>query len=202
MKKQTFTVVGSSHRLEEVEQLGTINPEYEMTRTDFLEKFGEGKTAYKYNFPTLSASLIPEPDNPADPDAIKVVADGHHVGYIHRAETTAVKVYMDSGYIESIQLIIKSGPFKYSERGADGELHLHKKKGYYDIQLKILFREDLPAEYMEAARECFDKKRAEDLEDNESRTITYVGKTPAPAASGCLTLLLVPALIIVAIILL
>ena len=33
-----------------------------------------------------SATLHPEPDNPHDPKAVKVIVDKHHVGYIPRAK--------------------------------------------------------------------------------------------------------------------
>jgi hypothetical protein len=41
----------------------------------------------------LEVSLIPEPNNPHDPNAIKVIAceDGHHLGYIDKNMTAKVR---------------------------------------------------------------------------------------------------------------
>lgn len=41
----------------------------------------------------LEVSLIPEPNNAHDPDAIKVIAaeDGHHLGYIAQDDTARVR---------------------------------------------------------------------------------------------------------------
>lgn len=42
-------------------------------------------------------TLVREPDNPHDPLAVKVLWRGHHLGYLPRAENSAVAEAMDQG---------------------------------------------------------------------------------------------------------
>jgi hypothetical protein len=38
-----------------------------------------------------------EPDNPFDPNAIKVLHNGHHMAYIERGQAAFISTYLDSG---------------------------------------------------------------------------------------------------------
>lgn len=60
----------------------------ESYRQDALERLCGGRTEDSAQF-RCTASLIAEPDNPHDPLAVKVVVDGHHVGYLKRGTTRA-----------------------------------------------------------------------------------------------------------------
>ena len=65
-----------------------------------------GVTFYNVNFASIKKSskvqIIPEPTNPYDKNALKVIIDGTHVGYIKRelAETLAPKI-LDGAFIKA-----------------------------------------------------------------------------------------------------
>ena len=56
---------------------------WDLTDAQLAEKHPEEKKRiYAYYFPVVPCDLIPEPDNPDNPNAIKVLMDGKHVGYV------------------------------------------------------------------------------------------------------------------------
>lgn len=81
-KEETHKVAGVSFRQDAIRSLGVKNPDFTATKKTLQ---GEGLTdewIYEYIFAPQKVELQPEPDNPHDPKAIKVVVDGTHVGYI------------------------------------------------------------------------------------------------------------------------
>ena len=49
--------------------------------------------------------LVEEPTNKHDPNAIKVIVDGHHIGYIPAKKCTKVKTILHSGTIKEIRFV-------------------------------------------------------------------------------------------------
>ena len=67
-------------------------------------------------------SLIPEPTNPYDPNAIQVHIDGQFVGFVPKVQTEDVQPLIDAGYSATVKL--QNGYFteievEYSGEGAD-----------------------------------------------------------------------------------
>ncbi len=48
-----------------------------------------GGTVEGRGAPRVQAALVPEPDNPHDPNAVMVQIEGHLVGYLSRADAVA-----------------------------------------------------------------------------------------------------------------
>lgn len=53
--------------------------------------------------------LIPEPENLHDPNAIKVLIDGYHVGYIKSGSCAHVRQLIDGGLIHHLSATIYRG---------------------------------------------------------------------------------------------
>ncbi len=69
-------VAGTSYRRDVIASFGTLNPEYKKPKNRDM-------TVFEYTFPQrLMAELVPDPDNEHDKNALKVLIDGKHVGYI------------------------------------------------------------------------------------------------------------------------
>ena len=68
---------------------------------------------WKYFFSISNAEIIPEPDNPTDPKAIKVVVDGMHVGYIKAGSCAHLLKALRENRINKIECEIAGGPYKY-----------------------------------------------------------------------------------------
>lgn len=63
----------------------------------------------------LACELVREPDNPHDANAIKVLLNGKHVGYIPRLLAVSFAVWMDVGNaVEVLHAFVVSGNDGYS----------------------------------------------------------------------------------------
>ena len=70
--------------------------------------------------------LIPEPDNPHDPNAVRVEVAGVHIGYIKAGSCSQVKNLLDAG--ASVKLSeIHFGPAKWVYEDDEGQLKIAKK---------------------------------------------------------------------------
>ena len=63
--------------------------------------------------------LVPEPDNAYDQNAIKVMADGKHVGYIKSGSCTHLLKCIQEKRIAGITCQIGGGPYKLLEKEED-----------------------------------------------------------------------------------
>ena len=91
-KRYTFKVAGISFHEDEIrEELLAENDDYNLSKKDMIEMGLEDTMVYQYEGLSVNVQLVPEPDNPHDPSAIKVIADGIHVGYVPAKETSTVK---------------------------------------------------------------------------------------------------------------
>ena len=93
-------VVGTHYHKNDIESILDPNPKMNKRR-----KWSEGETIYHHAYFERPCQLVPEPDNPADPNAIKVVYDGKTVGYIPKEETAGIHSLIQSGNIVPILTI-------------------------------------------------------------------------------------------------
>lgn len=109
-KVSTFRVAGVSSRQDDILELADENSDFSMTRREIIDAGMENERIYQYEFDPHRVELIPEPSNPYDPNAIKVVIDGVHVGYIKKGSTTRVRNLLKAG--GKVTAEIKGGPYK------------------------------------------------------------------------------------------
>lgn len=132
-KKTTFLVAGIYYREDAViDNLLYENPDFGMTKKEIIECCMEDTEIYKYEPFYGSAKLVSEPDNPHDPNAIKVMVDGIHIGYVPAKRTKSIKKILDSNNVISIGCEIFGGPYKVlPDEDADIE------RGKTDIKSRI-----------------------------------------------------------------
>lgn len=132
-KKTTFLVAGIYYREDAV--IGNLlfeNPDFEMTKKEIIECCMEDMDIYKYEPFYGYAELVPEPDNPHDPNAIKVMVDGIHIGYVPAKRTKSIKKILDSNNVIAIGCEIFGGPYKVlPDESADIE------RGKSDIKCRV-----------------------------------------------------------------
>lgn len=104
-----YPVVGESYHKKEIATLGYDNPDYKLAKGELYKRGYYEKAVYAYYFPKLEATLQPEPNNKHDPNAIKVLVRGIHVGYIGRTDCPAIKAMLDNGRIRRVQASIRGG---------------------------------------------------------------------------------------------
>lgn len=116
-------VAGISFREDALRSLGTANDEFNLTKRRMIEDGLIGERVYKTEFFTISCDLIPEPDNPADPNAIRVVVDGAHIGYIKKGSCAHIHNLLREGRIQKVSCEIGGGPYKIilTDYDEDGE---------------------------------------------------------------------------------
>lgn len=132
-------VVGESYYKSEIADLGTIAQNYYWPQERLYEKFVEGDRVYKYNFAEQDAQLVPEPENPHDPNAIRVVVDGKTVGHIARDNTARISDIIRRGL--TVKANITGGPHKEISETEDGMLLSEKED--YDFRVRLSFYEQV-----------------------------------------------------------
>lgn len=135
-KVVTHKVAGTSYRQPELLAMGQKNPDYNLTKKELLKRWPGGVTVYEYTFHPQRAELVPEPENPEDPKAIKVLIDGVHVGYIKAGSCAHIHRLIREGRIQSIKPVIVGGNCKMVYDYVD------KSEGPFGVRLDIA---ELPA---------------------------------------------------------
>lgn len=101
-KRFKCDVVGLRYQEENIIDLLYENDDYD-------DPDGDGRV-YKYDIYDGSALLEPEPTNKYDTNAIKVIVDGEHIGYIPSEKCAQVKELISKPYTASVS--ISGGPYK------------------------------------------------------------------------------------------
>lgn len=112
-KVENHRIAGTSFRQKEIESLGEENPIYEYSKKELVDEGFEDEKIYFYNFSPSSVELIEEPDNSYDPNAIKVLIDRVHVGYVKKGSCSHIKKLLHSGNIIKLDAEIHGGKYKY-----------------------------------------------------------------------------------------
>lgn len=109
-KNNRYRVAGISYHEKEILKLAKRNPDYKLSKAKMYKKGID--CAYKYKFHPKTVKLVPEPNNPHDPKAVKVIMDGRHIGYIKAGNCAHILNILKSGDIRRIQGEITGGPSK------------------------------------------------------------------------------------------
>ena len=139
-KVASHKVAGTSFRQAEIKAMGKKNPDYALTKA---ELFKRGLfEVYEYTFSPQKAELVPEPENPEDPKAIKVLVDGVHVGYIKAGSCAHIHKLIKEGRIEKVEPQIIGGKSKYlftSDAAAKrlDDYTLERSDSSFGVHLKI-----------------------------------------------------------------
>lgn len=138
---KTYKVTGIYRRLENIMGLAEENEEYGYSKKRLIEEDLTDERIWKYSFHPWSAVLVPEPDNPYDPNAIKVLVNGIHVGYIKAGSCAHLLKVIREERIGQIQIIMGGGPYKQLERdyneNGDEVYTLERGDIHYYVHLKI-----------------------------------------------------------------
>ena len=110
---KTYHAVGMNYRLDDLLSLGVKNEDYHKSGKYLAESGLIEQNIYEYDFYPVKADLVPEPDNPHDPNAIKVVVDGVHVAYIKAGSCAHLLKVIQENRIEKIDCKIRGGKYKY-----------------------------------------------------------------------------------------
>lgn len=111
-KTEHHHVTGTSHYKENIESLAVDNPFYDSTKKELIDDSMTEEKVYLYDFPVSKVDLIEEPENSVDKNAIKVICNGVHIGYIKKGSCSHVKNLLHSNRISNISIEIYGGKYK------------------------------------------------------------------------------------------
>lgn len=123
-------VVGEHYRKNDIASVLSGNRLYGIPDTEFLQKIEEQKNIYRFKYREAEAQLIPEPTNQHDGNAIKVLVDNIHVGYIPSERCLEVKNKLKQ--IKSVNAHIHGGDYKYHSNN-----EVFKTEADFSIELYI-----------------------------------------------------------------
>lgn len=117
--KDTFKVAGVAYRKDKLNSL--VKSLVDDFGTDYygglsnkeIEEYGYDKVWKYEGYFTLDVNLATEPDNEHDHNAVKVIANGYHVGYVPATQARKIKVFLDSNTPYQGTISVTGGPFKY-----------------------------------------------------------------------------------------
>lgn len=136
------SVAGTSYHQDAIRAMGKKNPDFALTKRDLFKR-GQEEPVYEYTFNPKKAELIPEPENPHDPKAIKVLVDGVHVGYIKAGSCAHVHKLLQEDRIAKIVPTIFGGKYKHLctyDAGASRmeDYDLEKDESPFGVSLQII----------------------------------------------------------------
>lgn len=135
-------IAGTSYHVNEIESLGVSNPDYELSKRELIENYSVGDRVYEYQFSACKTELIEEPDNEYDNNAVKVVLNDVHVGYIKKGSCLHIKKLLHSDKMICITSEIKGGKYKslvsnYDDSKCDDTLSVERESLNYSIIVTI-----------------------------------------------------------------
>lgn len=107
-----FPVAGVSFREDAIIKLARKNSNYSLSKSDIIDMGMTDKEIFRYRWGTRPAELVPEPDNPHDSNAVKVMVDGVHIGYIKAVSCAHVLQLLGDDRIRQVTCEIGGGPYK------------------------------------------------------------------------------------------
>ena len=112
IKTVTFKVTGIEHYKDALLNLAGINEDYSLNKKSLIEEYPFGGKIYEYDFYDYKVEFEYEPTNEYDPNAIKVLLDGSHVGYIKKGNCSRLKNLIKSGKINKTTAKVGGGRLK------------------------------------------------------------------------------------------
>lgn len=138
IKIKTYKVTGMSHYIDNIMNLSSENIYYDLSKKQLIEEGYDNERVYQYDFYPKKTELVPEPDNPYDSNAVKVVVDGEHVGYIKSGSCSHILKLLKEDRIKKIDCTIAGGKYKYVGYDEDEDTYyMDKDEAPFFVHLSI-----------------------------------------------------------------
>lgn len=119
---RTYKVVGISFHKEDLMELAEENICYDYTKKEILDELMYNERIYQYDFYPNKVELVPEPTNEYDPNAVKVMVDNIHIGYIKKGNCKHILNLINEKRIKSITCDIYGGKYKILEYEGEDDI--------------------------------------------------------------------------------
>lgn len=112
-KKEKFQVASVSHYSDSImKDIAYENDDYSLSVKELSETCDVGDRVFEYSFDDCNASLVPEPTNEHDPNAVRVEVKGILIGYVKRGSCSHVKNLLKSPDFDHVKVEIGGGKYK------------------------------------------------------------------------------------------
>ena len=128
--ERTYHVAGTTFYEDAILSLSAENPDYEMSKRDLIDAGMTDERIWEYEFDPTHVELLPEPENPHDPNAVKVVVDGEHIGYIKKGSCKHILKLIQEDHILKIDCEMGGVNYKIVSEDYDDE----KDKEVYTLE--------------------------------------------------------------------
>ena len=135
----TFLGAGMYYRLDNFNRFGTPNPLFDYSRKELKEGDIVNERIYEYFYKIGKITFEDEPTNEYDPNAVKILSDGIHIGYIKKGSTTRLRNIMKKNVL-SIEATAGGGNYKILYE-FDNHYSLEKGESKYWLRIVIRYRE-------------------------------------------------------------
>lgn len=143
-KFERHKLAGTSYHMDAIMALAEENPDYDLTKREIIDDDLVGERIYQYAFTDGPVELVDDPDNEHDPNAIKVLVAGQHIGYIKRGSTGRIHNLQRAGRVLGVTAEIYGGKYKIvtCDEDYDGTEHydLIRDESLYGAAIEILVR--------------------------------------------------------------
>ena len=128
--QKTYRIT-AEHYQDNILALASDNDDYNMSKREMIDAEMIEERVWKYHFLACKAKVVPEPDNPYDKNAIKVIVNGLLVGYIKQGSCAHLHKVIRENRIMGIDCTIGGGPYKevYEE-----EYDYDRDKAVYTVE--------------------------------------------------------------------
>lgn len=137
-------LAGTSYHLDAIMALAQENPDYDLTKREIIDDGLTDERIYQYAFADGPVELVEDPGNEYDPNAIKVLVAGQHIGYIKRGSTGRIHNLQRAGRVLGVTAEIYGGKYKVviCDDDDDGteRYDLIKDETGYGAAIEILVR--------------------------------------------------------------
>lgn len=107
-----YLVAGVSFREHDILEMAEESSEYTWSKKEIIDMCYTNDKLWRYCWDPKQVELVPEPDNQYDPNAVKVMVDGVHIGYIKKGSCKHVLRLLAEDRIRRITCTIGGGPYK------------------------------------------------------------------------------------------
>lgn len=144
-KSFTARVTGMEHYIDNLMNLAVENPDYDMSKKEIVDNGMDGERIYEYDFYASTVMLVPEPENIYNKNAVKVVIDGEHVGYIKQGSCSRILKLLREDRIQRIEAEVGGGNYKVVYEDYDDDTYtLERDKTNHFVHLTIYEKEFVP----------------------------------------------------------
>ena len=128
----------SDLRKDAIEKLARRNPDYDLNQETLVQKELCNQKIWRFSFvPGKKVELVPEPDHPRDPYAVKVLLDGMHIGYIKAQVRKELLKKLEEEPGTCLEALIRGGPYRVYYEEYDGSYTMEQEDRPYFITLGL-----------------------------------------------------------------